>query len=262
MAPSIASAITPMVLTYNEEANISETLSQLTWASEVLLVDSGSEDNTLNIAHSYPNVRVVERRFDTFATQCNFGLSVIRSPWALSLDADYVLSDELIQEISNLRDDPKVAGFRTRFIYRINGAPLRGALYPPRIVLYRRELATYADEGHGHRVSINGLVLDLASPIFHDDRKPLGRWIASQAKYAKLEADHLLAADRQALSLADKLRLMAWPAPILAGLYVLFAKGCILDGPTGWYYALQRVLAEILLALELLDRRLRQKIRS
>jgi hypothetical protein len=55
---------------------------------------------------------------------------------------------------------------------------------------------------------------------------------------------------------------MEWPAPILAGLYVLFFKGCILDGPAGWYYALQRVLAEILLALELLDRRLRQDRRS
>jgi hypothetical protein len=58
------------------------------------------------------------------------------------------------------------------------------------------------------------------------------------------------------LSRADRVRLMGWPAPILVFLYVLFAKRAILDGPAGWFYAFQRLLAEVLLALELLDRRL------
>jgi hypothetical protein len=59
------------------------------------------------------------------------------------------------------------------------------------------------------------------------------------------------------MSRADRVRAMGWPAPILVFLYVLFAKGALLDGPTGWYYAFQRLLAEVLLALELLDRRLK-----
>ena len=54
----------------------------------------------------------------------------------------------------------------------------------------------------------------------------------------------------------DRLRLMGWPAPPLVLLYVLFAKRAVLDGPAGWFYAFQRLLAEVLLALELLDRRL------
>ena len=49
---------------------------------------------------------------------------------------------------------------------------------------------------------------------------------------------------------------MGWPAPIAALLYVLFVKRCILDGWPGWYYALQRLFAETLLALEILDRRI------
>ena len=56
---------------------------------------------------------------------------------------------------------------------------------------------------------------------------------------------------------ATPLGFFGWPAPILVFLYVLFAKGAVLDGPAGWYYAFQRLLAEVLLALELLDRRLK-----
>ena len=57
------------------------------------------------------------------------------------------------------------------------------------------------------------------------------------------------------LARADRLRLMGWPAPFAALLHVLFVKRCILDGWPGWYYALQRLFAETLLALEILDRR-------
>ena len=50
---------------------------------------------------------------------------------------------------------------------------------------------------------------------------------------------------------------MAWPSPILVFLYTLLAKGCILDGWPGWFYVLQRTLAETMIAIELVDRRLR-----
>ena len=86
--------------------------------------------------------------------------------------------------------------------------------------------------------------------------KPLSRWLGSQLKYAAREAAHLLSAPREKLSRLDRLRLMGWPAPILVLGYVLFAKGAVLDGRAGWFYAWQRLLAEVLLALELLDRRL------
>ena len=60
------------------------------------------------------------------------------------------------------------------------------------------------------------------------------------------------------LSASDRLRRMAWPAPIVVFFYVLVVKGCLLDGWPGWFYTLQRVLAECMIALELIDRRLRR----
>ena len=82
--------ITPLILTFNEKENIARTMAGLSWAKEVLLIDSGSTDGTLEIARSaHPNVRIVTRFFDSFAGQCNFGLTRIVTPWVLSIDADY-----------------------------------------------------------------------------------------------------------------------------------------------------------------------------
>jgi hypothetical protein len=85
--------------------------------------------------------------------------------------------------------------------------------------------------------------------------------LVAQRRYAADEAGYLLdgaARAGQPLSRADRIRLMGWPAPIAVLLYVLFAKRCVLDGWPGWYYALQRLFAETLLALEIIDRRCRQ----
>src|ERR1041385_6340109 len=95
--------ITPLVLTYNEAPNIGRTLEKLSWAKEVVVVDSFSTDETLEIIRKFPQVRLVQRKFDNHTAQWNFGLAQVRTDWVLSLDADYVLSEELIHEIRVLK---------------------------------------------------------------------------------------------------------------------------------------------------------------
>lgn len=254
----IADQTSVVILTFNEEDNIDRTLAPLAWARDVLIVDSGSTDRTLQMVAKHPNCRVVSRPFDTFAGQCNFALTQVETPWVLSMDADYVLSEALVVEIGKLQENPSVDGYRAAFVYQIYETRLRGALYPPRTVLYRRDKARYQDYGHGHAVAIGGQVVDLKSKIYHDDRKPLARWFGSQIKYARQEADYLLDTPREQLKTTDKIRLTMVLGPILAPAYALILKGCILDGPAGWLYVLQRLLAETLIAIELLDRKLRR----
>ena len=252
-------AVTPLLITFDEAPNITRTLDRLGWARRIVVVDSGSTDGTLDILARYPQVALFKRAFDSFADQCNFGLAQVKTEWALSLDADYEISDQLVEELSNLRETEGVAGYCASFVYRIHGRPLRGTLYPPRIVLYRVKNAHYTNEGHGHRVIVSGDVRALGGVIYHDDRKPLLRWLTSQQRYARLEADYLLKADAGVLSASDRLRRMAWPAPIVVFFYVLVVKGCLFDGWPGWFYAVQRVLAECMIALELIDRRIRRR---
>ena len=255
MTDLIASNTTPMIITLNEAPNLARCLDRLKWAQRILIVDSGSSDETLAIARSYPQVDIVLRPFDDFASQCNFGLTQISTPWVLSLDADYELSAALESEILNLRNG-SAEGYSAAFIYRIHGRPLRGALYPPRTILYRARRAAYRNEGHGHRIAVAGPVARLAGKLYHDDRKPLSTWFDSQKRYARREADYLLSSPDAALNRSDRLRRLGWPAPPLAFIYTLLWKRCILDGWPGWHYALQRTAAEIMIALELVDRRL------
>jgi glycosyltransferase involved in cell wall biosynthesis len=249
--------LTPLVITYNEAPNIRRTLDKLQWTRRIVVIDSGSTDETLDILRGYPQVGVIHHPFEDFANQCNFGLTQITSEWVLSLDADYELSDELLRELRTLSPTDDIAGYRVRFVYRIHGTPLRGTLYPPRVVLYRKSRACYRTQGHGHRVCVDGKVNELNGVIYHDDRKPLARWLTSQNQYAREEARHLLETPDGILSRADRIRRMGWPAPVLVFLYALLVKGCLLDGWAGWYYVLQRALAELLIALEIADRRLR-----
>jgi hypothetical protein len=255
--------ITVLLLTFNEEANIARTLSALQWAPRILAIDSGSTDRTLELLADEPTVTIRHRPFDSFADQCNFGLDLIMTEWVLSLDADYVVTPALAEEISGCFQPSKpqlFAGFAIPFRYCIAGKPLRGTLLPPRICLYRTAGARYRNDGHGHRVDVPGKVGRLSHPILHDDRKPLERWLASQQRYLAIETRKLQATPWAQLSTADRLRLKTPLAPLAAMVLCLFVNGGILDGWQGWTYAFQRCYAEILLKLMLLETRARRRV--
>src|SRR5580692_2242165 len=96
--------ITPVILTHNEAPNIARTLSHLRWAADVVVVDSGSTDGTLDILAQWPKVRVFSRAFDSHAGQWRYAVSQtgILTPWILRLDADYQVTDELVEEMRGL----------------------------------------------------------------------------------------------------------------------------------------------------------------
>ena len=220
---SLLDQISVLILTYNEAPNIARTLAPLDRFSSIVVVDSGSTDETLEIARLHPGVRIEYRPFDAHADQWNFGLSVCdpTKAWVLALDADYVLPRTLIDEIERLAPDAHVSGYRVNFRYCVEGRPLRGSLYPSHVVLFRRENARFEQDGHTQRVVVDGAISHLVNLIDHDDRKPLPRWIASQQEYAKLEADHLFDAPPGSLRPVDRLRRMGWPTPILVFFYTL-----------------------------------------
>jgi glycosyltransferase involved in cell wall biosynthesis len=244
-----------MILTYNEAPNIGRTLDRLRWADDIVVVDSFSDDETLEIVSLHPQTRLQQRRFDSFAGQCNFALDQadIRTEWVMSLDADYVLSNELIEELKTLAPDVSIGGYRARFVYCINGRQLRSGIYPPVTVLFRKTKAKYCVDGHAHRVVVDGRIADLRSPILHDDRKPLSRWFQSQARYTELEAKKLLGAEVGSLGWTDRIRRWRIVAPPAMLFYCLVVRGGVLDGWAGFYYAFQRAVAELMLSLYLLD---------
>lgn len=256
----MTSDITPVVLTFNEAPNLGRTLARLTWAREVVVLDSLSTDETLSIARTYPNVRIAQRTFDTHVSQWNAGVGDCRTDWVLSLDADYVLSPELVEELKAWRPQPDVDAYFCRFRYCIEGQPLRGSLYPPRAVLFQPARCRYVQDGHTQRLHVPGKSGWLKHVILHDDRKPLSRWLASQGRYATLEAEKLLSTPSGVLRWRERVRRQMVLAPVLVFFATLLGKGMILDGWRGWFYVCQRTIAELILSLRLAEAKC-QKVR-
>jgi glycosyltransferase involved in cell wall biosynthesis len=255
--------ITPLLLTYNEASNIARTLEQLRWARDIVVVDSFSDDETIEIVSRFPNVRVFQRSFDNHGAQWNFGLKEtgISTDWVLALDADYVLAPDMVDEVRSLQPAAETSGYSARFTYCINGRPLRSGVYPPVTVLYRRSFAKYSQDGHTHRVVIEGDVKWVRARILHDDRKSLSHWFAAQQRYMALEAKKIISSDAGSLSMADRIRRMRVVAPLAVMFYCVIIRGGVLDGWPGFYYAFQRMLAELLLALYLIEHDLGKKSR-
>lgn len=243
--------ITPLILTYNEAPNIARALAGVSWARDIVVVDSFSDDETVAIAKATPQVRVFQRNFDNHRNQWEFGLKEtgITTSWVLALDADYVISNDLVAELEQLR--PEVSAYRANFVYCINGKRLRSGIYPPVTVLYRRDAASYVQDGHTQRVAVEGTIGELRAPLMHDDRKSLRRWFRSQARYTELEAQKLLAADSTELALTDRMRRWIVVVPPVMLVYCLIVRGGILDGWQGFYYAFQRTVAELMLSINL-----------
>jgi glycosyltransferase involved in cell wall biosynthesis len=248
--------ITPALLTYNEEPNIGRTLARLAWARDVVVVDSGSTDRTLEILRKFRNVRVFQRNFDTHANQWRFATenTGIATEWVLRLDADYQVSDALVAEIAQLDPNAAVNGYRISFNYAIFSRELSSSLYPPKTVLLRKGQFAVWDKGHTEAWEVNGPIVPLSARIVHDDRKPVGHWMAQQARYMRRELDRLKI---EGSGLARWARLKPPLMPFAVFFYCLFAKGLIFNGRYGIFYALQRMLAEAVLALMVLEERVR-----
>lgn len=254
--------ITPVVLTFDEAPNLERTLKGLTWANQVLVLDSFSRDETVSIAARFPNVRVMQRTFDDFAGQFSAAANACSTEWVLALDADHVLTPELESELQVWEPMPGVDAYLARFRYCVAGVPLRASLYPPRVVLFRRTRCRYVQEGHHQVLLFDGKPGWLAGRILHDDRKPLSRWFVDQDKYARQEAEKLRTSPFGALGWPDRLRQMIVIGPPLVFLYTLLARGLALDGWPGWFYTCQRTLAEIMLSLRLAEARVNERRRD
>lgn len=243
--------ITPVLLTLNEAPNLPRTLAALDWAREIVVVDSGSTDGTLDILAADPRIRLFHRAFDSHGGQWRFAVDEtgIASDWILRLDADYQVTPELRDELARLDPPAEIDAYRIEFGYAMWGHRLIASLYPANTVLFRRGKAEVYDKGHTEGWRIAGRTGTLSGRIVHDDRKPMRGWVGSQLRYMERELPHL----GQSRGVKAWLRRHPPLMPVAVFFYTLFGKGLILNGRAGIFYAMQRVHAETMLSLLLLE---------
>ncbi len=187
-----------IVLTLNEERHLPECLASAAGLAErTLVVDSGSEDNTLAIARQI-GVDIVFHEFHGYASQRNSALEMVTQEWVLFLDADERLTPDFRQEMKELITNASsdTAGY---WIPRRNimfGRALRGGGWWPdhQLRLLRRNRARYAAQREVHEiVELDGKVDTFAQPILHLNYDSFDEFRAKQASYGRLRAQELAA---------------------------------------------------------------------
>jgi glycosyltransferase involved in cell wall biosynthesis len=249
----IGREVTPLVLTHDESPNIRRALDSLRWADRVVVLDSGSKDDTIAIARSYPNVEVFTRPFDSFKGQTDFGLTSagIDTDHVLALDADMAVPGALVDEIEERYLPGGFAGALVPFEYRIFGRALMGSLLGPQLRLFRRAAVRVVQDGHGHKFAVDGAVYTARAPLAHDDRKSLERWVSSQLGYSRVERERL-ARPSASRGLRDRIR-RSGLSPLAAGALAYARAGGPLRGGAALRYAYERVVFECLLAMRLIE---------
>jgi glycosyltransferase involved in cell wall biosynthesis len=242
--------ITPVILTFNEQPNIARTLDALLWADRVVILDSGSTDQTESIARSYRNVTWYTRAFDCHAAQWSHAVKEtnVDTDWVLALDADMVVIPAFVVELEQHFFAKNYAGGIVPFKYCTGGRELLGSLYPPDLRVFQPHRIRIDQVGHSQRFSIEAETYRFSAHLFHDDRKPLRGWVKAQMDYALLE--HRRMSTDHPSGLKYSLRRLGL-LPVIAGIAGYVRAGGPLRGYAAVQYAYERLTFESLVALQL-----------
>ena len=207
------------IITFNEEANLGRTLESVRWADQIVVVDSGSTDRTVEIARGF-GAEVIERPWPGFAAQKNFAISQCTGTWVLSLDADEELSPELGRQIRTLlATDPPVDGFRLKRRNLFLGRWMKhGGFYPDtKLRLFRRSAASFAqqpmfeDRPVHETIAFDGAEQTLDYDLIHHAYPTLESYLEHMNRYSTLGAELLVSKGRVSRS---------WPIFVTRVLYL------------------------------------------
>jgi glycosyltransferase involved in cell wall biosynthesis len=184
--------ISVFIIAYNEEKIIAKCLEKLQWANEIVVVDSGSTDNTVAICEKY-GAKVIYNKFENFGIQKQFALNQTSNNWVLSLDADEVLSDELIQELQSLNLSDNTYGYlipRTHVF--LNKIFLYGSENKKPILRFFDKTRGRFQENKVHEViEVSGKLGTLKNDMLHYTVFDISTAIQKQVKYSILSGEFL-----------------------------------------------------------------------
>jgi glycosyltransferase involved in cell wall biosynthesis len=209
--PALASVpVSVVVLTRDEELNISRCLASVAWADQVVVLDSGSTDDTVLIARELGAV-VLEQPWLGFSAQREFALRhpLLKNDWVYFVDADEWVSPQLACEISGQLRAPSCSAFAHRRRLVFQGTWIRHCGWYRGSWLVRlvdKRNAKFDGSIVGETICVDGPTDRLAHDLVDDDRKGLAAWLQKHVRYAELEAQR-----RNQLSpLSQRLRELRW----------------------------------------------------
>ena len=271
-------SVSVLILTLNEEINIADCLASVSWCDDVVVLDSFSSDATVAMVERH-GARLVQRKFDDYASQRNYGLGSIeyRHPWVLMLDADERVPAALRAEIEDAVD--QVEGDTSLFVVRrkdyLFGRWLRHSSgYPTWFGRLARVGQVRIDRPINERYLTDGKTAHLGGHLEHYPfNKGFSGWIAKHDRYSSMEAAllaeqrreawrviDLIARDDQCRRRAVKGLAYSLPArPLLMFLALYIVRGGVLEGRAGLTFCLLRAWYEFMIDCKYRELMLRRK---
>ncbi len=189
------SKVSAVIITYNEEIIIRDTLSRLWWCDEIVIIDSGSTDRTIEYCRQF-GCRIITRKFKGFGDQKKFGVSEARNNWILCIDADEILTEPLIDEIRRelAKDKNEFAAFAVPrnlvFMQKVfvhgkeSGSPI--------IRLFNKRKANWDGAVVHEKVTVNGATKNLTNKILHYSYHDYSQFVGKINLYSTLMAKKLM----------------------------------------------------------------------
>jgi glycosyltransferase involved in cell wall biosynthesis len=176
------------IITCNEEENIRRTLTSVAWADEIVVVDSGSSDRTVDICREYTD-KVVHQDWLGFACQKNLAIDKTTGDWVLSLDADEPVEPALAEEIRSIIAAPEALdGYRIpRKTFFLGKQVRHGGWYPDRnLRLFRKGAGRFEERAVHESIKVRGTVGNTRHAILHYAYPDLASYMSSINKYSSL----------------------------------------------------------------------------
>ncbi|MDZ7725840.1 MAG: glycosyltransferase family 2 protein [candidate division KSB1 bacterium] len=226
-------AVTATIITLNEEVNIGRCLESLNWADDIVVVDSGSGDATLDICRGF-NCRIYNIDWRGFGATKQFALEQAGTEWVLSIDADEEVSDALRQQIKDVINDPaSLNGYKIQRCSRYLGSFIRhsGWEHDRPLRLLRKSCGRFDLKSVHESIHLQGPAGLLKAPLYHYPYPDISTHIDKMNRYSELGAQEL----------AKKGRNSSPAAAVLHGtgkfLKMYLLKAGFLDGAAGFVLA-------------------------
>ena len=184
--------VSAVIITYNESANLRRTVSQLYWCSEIIIVDSFSTDGTDLIARE-ENCKLIQRAFHGFGDQKRYAVSQCKHEWILCLDADEVLTNELITEIGRELRSPEekhALSFPSSLVFRKQRFRFGRESNRQVIKMFNRRFGEVNNDRIHEKIEVRGTIIRLKNPVLHFSYRDITQYFTKFDLYTEWCAEN------------------------------------------------------------------------